>query len=138
MQIGFSSVRPQMNVKPQISYKARTVEGSEKLKPETNGSKKGISKFDAGFLAGALAATMIAGGARVIDGYDKDLFMEEMRAEYNHGKNDNNIMIEDVTEDDCPDIVITDRDSSQVVYDVKHKTIIYKDRNGEEELKVDY
>lgn len=137
MHIGFSSIRPQMNVKPQISYKARSVEGPEPQK-ETKAPIKFPKTFDAGFIAGALAASMIAGGGRVVDGYDSELFMEEIRAEYNNGKYDTSLQIEDVTEDDCPDIIITDKDSSSVVYDVKHKTIIYKDKDGTEDFKVDY
>ena len=137
MHIGFSSIRPQMNVKPQISYKARTVEGREPQK-ETKAPIKFPKSFDAGFIAGALAASMIAGGGRVVDGYDSELFMEEIRAEYNNGKYDTSLQIEDVTEDDCPDIIITDKDSSSVVYDVKHKTIIYRDKDGTEDFKVDY
>ena len=135
MHIGFSGVRPQMNVKPQISYKARTVEGSE---PTPKAPIKFPKTFDAGFLAGALAASMIASGGKVINNHDSEIFMEEMRAEYNYGKNETSLQIEDVTEDDCPDIVITDKDSSSVIYDVKHKTIIYKDKDGTEDFKIDY
>lgn len=123
MNIGFSPISQR------ISYTSKSQPKLQEQKPEDKEMAKKLKReYSAGFISGALMASMIAGGIYISNPDKTELVMQDLKAEY-VGNDKQNLIIEDVNDDDCPDIVIENK-YDKVIYDLANKKV-YLDEDGE-------
>lgn len=122
MNIGFSPISQR------ISYTAKTKPQPKPQTPEEKEMKEKLGReYMSGFLSGALVASAIAGGIYISNPDKTDYMMQDLKMEYTD-KNKQNLIIEDLNDDNCPEIVVVNSDDERVIYDFNNEKVYLEDK----------
>lgn len=127
-------IRPLAMSNP-VQFKGYTIMGpddDENSIPgkENKNKKTGLTSNEKKiFLAGAfLGAMMGVGGTMIADKSQLNSLMRDMQGEYQMGEVDS-LIVEDVTEDKIPDIILVGNNGISTIYDMSKDKVFYTDGN---------
>ena len=129
-------IRPLAMSNP-VQFKGCTIMGpddDENPIPSKENKKTGLTNNEKKiFLAGAfLGAMMGVGGTMIADKSQMHSLLRDMQGEYQMGEIDS-LIVEDVTDDKVPDIILVGNDGMSTIYDMSKDKVFYTD--GDEKIE---
>lgn len=122
-RINYMSKTTKSDVKPKVEPKLDEEESFSKCQS----GKKG--DFHVGFVTGAFIASILTAGVYSAQNSKMDCVMNDLKMEYTDPSRQK-LVIEDLNNDHCPEIIIENPGDERVIYDMSDKKV-FIENNGE-------